>query len=92
MSTIDLASEMAAARKRREEQTARQLRDARVQAIRGASRPGSTRTEIEERARSFYPRLSPELLEEAIDLVCDMQRPSSVSSAPAAPAAEADRG
>lgn len=74
MSTVDLAAEMAAARKRREEQTAKLLRDARVQAIRGASRPGSTRAEIEERARSFYPRLSEELLLEAIDLVCDDQR------------------
>ncbi|HEX6036620.1 hypothetical protein [Longimicrobium sp.] len=71
---MDLAAEMAAARKRREEQTAKLLRDARVQAIRGASRPGSTRAEIEERARSFYPRLSEELLLEAIDLVCDDQR------------------
>jgi hypothetical protein len=78
MSTVDLAAEMAAARKRREEQTAKLLRDARVQAIRGASRPGSTRAEIEERARSFYPRLSEELLVEAIDLVCDDQRTGSV--------------
>ena len=76
MSTIDLASEMAAARQRRAEQTAKLLRDARVQAIRGASRPGSTREEIEERARSFYPRLSPELLEEAVNLVCDPDRTS----------------
>jgi hypothetical protein len=74
VSPVDLAAEMAAARKRREEQTAKLLRDARVQAIRGASRPGSTRAEIEERARSFYPRLSEELLVEAIDLVCDDQR------------------
>jgi hypothetical protein len=86
VSPVDLAAEMAAARKRREEQTAKLLRDARVQAIRGASRPGSTRTEIEERARSFYPRLSEELLVEAIDLVCDDQRTPSVSAAPAAPA------
>lgn len=78
MSTVDLAAEMAAARKRREEQTAKLLRDARVQAIRGASRPGSTRAEIEERARSFYPRLSEDLLLEAIDLVCDDQRTGSV--------------
>ena len=74
MSPVDLASEMEAARKRRAEQTARQLRDARVQTLRGALRPGSTRAEIEERARSFYPRLSPELLEEAVGLVCDFQR------------------
>jgi hypothetical protein len=90
VSTVDLASEMAAARKRREEQTAKLLRDARVQAIRGASRPGSTRVEIEERARSFYPRLSEELLMEAIDLVCDDQRGPSSSSAAAAPAAPAE--
>ncbi len=81
---VDLAAEMAAARKRREEQTAKLLRDARVQAIRGASRPGSTRAEIEERARSFYPRLSEELLVEAIDLVCDDQR--TPAAAPVAPA------
>lgn len=78
--SIDLASEMAAARQRRAEQTAKLLRDARVQAIRGASRPGSTREEIEERARSFYPRLSPELLQEAIDLVCDPDRGNSSGS------------
>ena len=81
MSTVDLAAEMAAARKRREEQTAKLLRDARVQAIRGASRPGSTRVEIEERARSFYPRLSEDLLMEAIDLVCDDQRTPQVKAA-----------
>ena len=86
MSTIDLASEMAAARQRRSEQTAKLLRDARVQAIRGASRPGSTREEIEERARSFYPRLSPELLQEAVDLVCDPDRTSTIiSTSSAAP-------
>lgn len=73
---------MAAARKRRDEQTARQLREARAQAIRAAVRPGSTREEIEERARSFYPRLSPELLEEAIDMVCSPSR-TSVAQAPA---------
>ena len=81
MSQVDLASEMAAARKRREEQTAKLLRDARVQAIRGASRPGSTRVEIEERARSFYPRLSEELLMEAIDLVCEDPRKSTAERA-----------
>jgi hypothetical protein len=84
--TVDLAAEMAAARKRREEQTAKLLRDARVQAIRGASRPGSTRAEIEERARSFYPRLSEELLVEAIDLVCDDQRTPAAATAAAEPA------
>jgi hypothetical protein len=66
---IDLASEMAAARQRREEKTARLLRESRASAIRAAARPGSTRAEVEELARSFYPRLSAELLEEAISLV-----------------------
>ena len=70
MDPIDLASEMAAARKRREEKTARLLRDARVQALRATLPPGSPRAEVEERARSFYPRLSPEKLEEAISIVC----------------------
>jgi hypothetical protein len=71
---IDLASEMAAARLRRDEKTARLLREARARAIRAAVRPGSSRAEIEECARSFYPRLSPELLEEAISLVHDTPR------------------
>lgn len=74
MDSVDLASEMEAARKRRSEQTARQLREARAQAIRASVRPGSTRAEVEERARSFYPRLSEELLEEAISLVCPPDR------------------
>ena len=74
MSVVDLASEMAAARQRRAEQTARLLRDARVQTIRSSLPPGSTRVEIEERARSFYPRLRPELLEEAVDLVFGVAR------------------
>ena len=34
-----------------------------------AVRPGSTRAEVEERARSFYPRLSEELLQEAVSIV-----------------------
>jgi hypothetical protein len=67
---IDLASEMAAARQRRDEKTARLLRESRVRAIQAAVRPGSSRAEIEECARSFYPRLNPELLEEAISIVC----------------------
>ena len=75
MTPVDLAREMEAAQQRRSEKTARLLREARVQAIRASVRPGSTRAEIEERARSFYPKLSPELLEEAIDLACDLQRP-----------------
>ena len=66
---------MAAARLRRAERTASQLRDARVHAIRSGMRPGSTREEVEERARSFYPRLRPDLLEEAISLICDTGRP-----------------
>ncbi|HEV2149609.1 MAG TPA: hypothetical protein VGR37_19570 [Longimicrobiaceae bacterium] len=74
MSTVDLAAEMAAARQRRSEQTARLLREARVQAIRTAVRPGSTRTEVEECARSLYPRLRPELFEEAVNLVCEIHR------------------
>jgi hypothetical protein len=69
MQGVDLAAEMAAARERRSKQTAGLLRDARVQAIRGAVRPGSTRAEVEERARSFYPRLSEELLQEAVSIV-----------------------
>ena len=70
MDPIDLASEMAAARKRREEKTARLLREARAQALRATMPPGSSREDIEERARSFYPRLSAELLDEAISLIC----------------------
>ncbi len=74
MDGVDLAYEMAAARQRREEKTARLLREARAQAIRAAVRPGSSRVDIEEKARSFYPRLSPELLEEAITLACPESR------------------
>lgn len=74
MSTVDIAAEMAAARQRRSEQTARLLREARVQAIRTAVRPGSSRIEVEECARSLYPRLRPELFEEAVELVCQSQR------------------
>ena len=80
MFSIDLASEMAAARKRRDEKTARLLREARARAIQASVRPGSSRAEIEECARSFYPRLSPELLEEAVSLVCDAPRISTTSS------------
>jgi hypothetical protein len=77
----DLANEMAAARKRREEKTARQLKEARVYAIRSGLRPGSTREEIEERARSFYPRLNEDLLNEAIALVYGRPRSEKVESA-----------
>ena len=76
MEYVDIAAEMAAARQRRAEQTAKQLRESRVQAIRASVRPGSSRIEIEEHARSFYPRLAPELLEEAIDIVCELQQRS----------------
>ena len=69
MDSAELALEMAAARKRREEKTARQLREARAHAIRTGMPPGSSREDIEERARSFYPRLSQELLDEAVALV-----------------------
>jgi hypothetical protein len=71
----ELALEMAAARRRREEKTARQLREARAHAIRSGMRPGSTREKIEERARSFYPRLRPDLLDEAVALVCGQPVP-----------------
>lgn len=74
MLPIDLAQEMAAARQRRDEKTARLIRDSRVRAIQASVRPGSSRAEIEERARSFYPRLREDLLEEAITLVCDAAR------------------
>jgi hypothetical protein len=71
----DLALEMAAARKRREEKTARQLKEARIYAIRSGLRPGSSRQEVEERARSFYPRLDEALLNEAISLICGPAAP-----------------
>lgn len=70
LNPVDLAREMQAARERREKKTAQLLRESRAQAIRAAVRPGSSRAVIEEKAHSFYPRLSPELLEEAIALVC----------------------
>jgi hypothetical protein len=71
---IDLAAEMAAARQRRMEQTARALREARVLAVRAAARPGATREEVEDMARSFYPRLNADQLEEVTSLVWDSQR------------------
>jgi len=71
---IDLAAEMAAARQRRMEQTARALRDARVLAVRAAARPGATREEVEDMARSFYPRLTAEQLEEVTSMVWDTHR------------------
>ena len=74
MSPEDLALEMAAARKRREEKTAKQLMEARVYAIRTGMRPGSSRVEVEERARSLYPRLNEDLLMTAIATVCENRR------------------
>jgi len=82
---IDLPSELAAARKRLADRTATQLRDSRVNAIRSAVRPGSPRLEVEEVAHRFYPRLRPELVEEAINIVCGVE----ATPAPA-PAAEPD--
>jgi hypothetical protein len=84
---IDLASEMAAARQRRDERTARLLRESRVRAIQASVRPGSSREEIEERARSFYPRLREDLLEEAIALVLHSPRtpPASADPSPTPP-------
>jgi hypothetical protein len=91
LSEVDLASEMAAARKRLSERTAKAIRDSRVLAIRVAVRPGSSRTEIEELARSFYPRLSQELLDEATNIVCEMQRGhNSNSTAASASVAASD--
>ena len=72
---IDLPGELAAARKRLAERTATALRDSRVQAIRSAVRPGSPRVEVEEVAHRFYPRLRPELIEEAINIVCGEPEP-----------------
>ncbi|MEX2582817.1 MAG: hypothetical protein WD766_06070 [Gemmatimonadota bacterium] len=82
MNAADLALEMAAARKRREEKTKLQLLEARACAIRSGMRPGSTLEEIEERARSFYPRLRPELLEEAVALVYGQPRNRQTEVAP----------
>ena len=82
MIPIDLASEMAAARQRRDERTARLLRESRVRAIQASVRPGSSREEIEERARSFYPRLREDLLEEAISLVLQQPRRSVIIPTP----------
>ena len=78
---IDLPSELAAARKRLADRTATQLRDSRVNAIRSAVRPGSPRLEVEEVAHRFYPRLRPELVEEAINIVCGVEE--SPAPAPA---------
>lgn len=71
---IDLAAEMAAARQRRAAQTAQALREARVVAVRAAARPGATREDIAELARSFYPRLTDEQREELTCAVWDNPR------------------
>jgi hypothetical protein len=92
LSEVDLASEMAAARKRLSERTAKAIRDSRVLAIRVAVRPGSSRTEIEELARSFYPRLSQELLDEATNIVCEMQRGHNSNSTAATVSPAANEG
>ena len=81
---IDLPSELAAARKRLAERTATALRDSRVNAIRSAVRPGSSRLEVEEVAHRFYPRLRPELVEEAINIVCGVEESPAPAPAPAA--------
>ena len=85
---IDLPSELAAARKRLAERTATALRDSRVNAIRSAVRPGSPRLEVEEVAHRFYPRLRPELVEEAINIVCGVAE--SPAPAPAEPTEAAE--
>jgi hypothetical protein len=69
----ELVMEMSAARKRREEQTARAIRDARVLAVRAAVPPGASLTDVEDRARSFYPRLSPELVTQLAEIVVNQQ-------------------
>jgi hypothetical protein len=73
MSPIDLAREMAAARERREQRTEQALRESRALAVRVAVRPGSSRTEIEDVARSFYPRLDAERIREVTELVVSMR-------------------
>lgn len=74
MHPIDLAGEMAAARQRRDEKTARLLREFRVQTIQMSLPPGSSRAVVGECARSVFPRLPEHLLDEAITLVCDSPR------------------
>ncbi|HVG45177.1 MAG TPA: hypothetical protein VM890_10620 [Longimicrobium sp.] len=85
---IDLPSELAAARKRLADRTATQLRDSRVNAIRSAVRPGSPRLEVEEVAHRFYPRLRPELVEEAINIVCGVEESPAPAAAAEEPASE----
>jgi hypothetical protein len=64
---------MTAARKRVAEKTAKAIRDARVVAVRAALPPGASRADLEERARSFYPRLSDELIAEVASVVLEQQ-------------------
>src|SRR4051794_19169478 len=64
---------MTAARKRVAEKTARAIRDARVVAVRAALPPGATREELEERARSFYPRLDDERIAEVATTILEQQ-------------------
>jgi hypothetical protein len=69
----ELVEEMTAARKRVAEKTARAIRDARVVAVRAALPPGATREELEERARSFYPRLDDERIAEVATTILEQQ-------------------
>src|SRR5437870_3474380 len=64
---------MTAARKRVAEKTARAIRDARVVAVRAALPPGATREELEERARSFYPRLDDARIAEVATTILEQQ-------------------
>jgi hypothetical protein len=60
---------MAAARQRRDDKTARLLREFRVRTIRASLPSGFSRAVVEECARSVYPRLPEHLLQEAISIV-----------------------
>lgn len=71
---IDLASEMAAARQRRDDKTARLVREFRVQTIRMSLPRDSSRAVVEECARGVYPHLPEHLLDEAIALAYDSLR------------------
>lgn len=90
MTHEELASEMSAARKRRQEATARAIRDARVLAVRSAVPPGASYTDIEERARSFYPRLAQELITEVASIVVEQQGGLRMASVDADAGLEAD--
>lgn len=88
--TIDLAAEMAAARQRRAEQTARALREARVVAVRAAARPDALDEDLEALARSFYPRLSDEARAEITAAVRAGWSGGGRESVSARPAADAE--